>query len=88
MRPSRRQALWALPAPLATLALLTAAQPAMAQANAGLEPAGVRYPAHASVAGQALVLNGAGTRYKAVFKVYTAGLYLPSLAGNTEAVLA
>jgi len=33
-------------------------------------------------------LNGAGVRYKAVFKVYAAGLYLPKKAGTPEEVLA
>jgi hypothetical protein len=33
------------------------------------------------------VLNGAGVRYKAIFKVYAAALYLPSKTHSTEAVL-
>jgi hypothetical protein len=40
------------------------------------------------LAGKDLVLNGAGTRYKFIIKVYTAGLYLGAKAGTTEAVLA
>jgi hypothetical protein len=39
------------------------------------------------VAGKTLVRNGAGIRYKAIFKVYTAGLYLESRADTTEGVL-
>src|SRR5436190_17971281 len=35
-----------------------------------------------------LHLNGAGVRYKAVFKVYAAGLYLNTKAATSEAVLA
>jgi hypothetical protein len=38
--------------------------------------------------GSKLVLNGAGTRYKAVFKVYDMGLYLRTKAATTEAILA
>ena len=38
--------------------------------------------------GNKLVLNGAGVRYKAIFKVYTAGLYLGKKAGTPEEVLA
>ena len=37
---------------------------------------GVSYAPTLLLQGQPLQLNGAGTRYKAVFKVYTAGLYL------------
>ena len=38
--------------------------------------AGVKLEDRITVRGNPLVLNGAGMRYKAVFKVYTAGLYL------------
>ena len=48
---------------------------------------GVRHPASVSVQGTALQLNGAGIRHKAVFKVYTAGLYLSQKADTPEAVL-
>jgi len=50
--------------------------------------AGVRYDEALDVQGQRLVLNGAGIRYKAVFKVYTAGLYLPRKAATPEEALA
>jgi hypothetical protein len=40
------------------------------------EVEGVKYEEDITLAGAKLQLNGAGTRYKAVFKVYTAGLYL------------
>lgn len=46
----------------------------------------VKYEESAQVAGSALQLNGAGVRYKAVFKVYTAGLYLEKKAANTPEV--
>jgi hypothetical protein len=52
------------------------------------EVAGVKYDNTARVAGETLQLNGAGIRYKAVFKVYTAGLYLTQKAGTPEAVIA
>ena len=35
-----------------------------------------------------MLLNGAGTRYKAVFKVYTAGLYLEKPARNLQEIAA
>ena len=49
---------------------------------------GVKYEDVADVRGATLQLNGAGVRYKAVFKVYAAGLYLPKKAATTEEVLA
>ena len=59
-----------------------------ATAQQAVELDGQRYEPVATVAGQRLALNGAGIRYKAVFKVYTAGLYLPAKATTPEAVLA
>ncbi len=50
--------------------------------------ADVKYPDTATVAGSTLQLNGAGVRYKAVFKVYTAGLYLEKKANTTPEVAA
>ncbi len=50
--------------------------------------ADVKYEETASVGGSTLQLNGAGVRYKAVFKVYTAGLYLDKKAGSTQEVAA
>ena len=69
----------------ATLAALLTAPLARAQTT---EVAGVKYDQSLQVANARLLLNGAGIRYKAVFKVYTAGLYLGSKASTTEAVLA
>ena len=40
----------------------------------------VKYEETTSLSGSTLQLNGAGVRYKAVFKVYTAGLYLEKKA--------
>jgi len=68
---------------LAALAAL--ALPLGAQAQA-VELAGVKYEPQAEVGGQKLVLNGAGIRYKAIFKVYTAGLYLKDKAGTPDGV--
>ena len=70
---------------LAAALLLTAA--AMASA-APVELAGVKLEDRQTVAGSPLVLNGAGIRYKAVFKVYTAGLYLTAKANTPEEALA
>jgi len=49
---------------------------------------GVKYEETTELRGHKLQLNGAGVRYKAVFKVYAAGLYLPKKAQTTEEVLA
>jgi hypothetical protein len=49
---------------------------------------GVKYEEAGEVRGAKVQLNGAGVRYKAIFKVYAAGLYLPKKAGTTEEVLA
>lgn len=58
---------------------------ALAQA---VEVANVKYEQGLDLAGQKLVLNGAGIRYKFVIKVYTAGLYLSHKANTTAEVLA
>lgn len=67
------------------LAMSLLCTPASAQDT---DVGGVRHPANVSVQGTTLQLNGAGIRYKAVFKVYTAGLYLGQRADTPEAVLA
>jgi hypothetical protein len=48
---------------------------------------GIKYPDAIDMAGQKLQLNGAGVRYRAIIKVYTAGLYTTKKADTTEAVL-
>ena len=52
-----------------------------------LEVAGVQVPSHAAVAGQQLVLNGAGVRKKFFIKVYVGALYLPEPTHDLERVL-
>jgi hypothetical protein len=49
---------------------------------------GVKLDDRANVGGQELVLNGAGIRTRAVFKVYVGSLYLPVKTANLEGVLA
>ncbi len=82
-------------AALATLAMVgaQAADTGAASANtagagAVVEVAGVKYNPVEEVGGQKLQLNGAGIRYKAIFKVYAAGLYLSGKATTPEAVIA
>ena len=55
-------------------------------ANA-LELKGVKVDETAQVGGNALVLNGAGVRTKAIFKVYVAGLYLAQKTSDATAAL-
>mgnify|MGYP006317641197 CR=1 FL=1 len=49
---------------------------------------GVKLADKAAVGGQELVLNGAGIRTRAVFKVYVGSLYVPAKATDLAAVLA
>lgn len=76
----------------ATLTMAFAVPLAMPPAARAQEPArtvgGVAYPAQAGVGGQTLQLNGAGIRYKAIFKVYTAGLYLEKPAASLQEIAA
>ena len=59
---------------------LVAVVMAMSAWAASAQPAeieGVKLEPTAQVGGAALVLNGAGVRTRAIFKVYVAGLYVP-----------
>ena len=69
---------------LCTLSALAAAQAGATAAP--VEVAGIKYPGLTSVGNAHLQLNGAGVRYKAVFKVYAAGLYLGNKAATPEAI--
>ncbi|MCB2018841.1 MAG: chalcone isomerase family protein [Hydrogenophaga sp.] len=68
---------------LLIVALTALCRPASA---ATIELAGVQLEDKVTVAGKPLVLNGAGIRYKAIFKVYTAGLYLETKASTPDGV--
>lgn len=52
------------------------------------EVAGIKFDESIQVAGTELKLNGAGIRYKAIFKVYAAGLYLKEKKTTVPEVLA
>jgi Chalcone isomerase-like len=71
----------------AILSALLVSAPLIAEAQT-TEVGGVKYEASEQLANTKLVLNGAGVRYKAIFKVYAAGLYLGAKAGTPEEVLA
>jgi hypothetical protein len=70
------------------LALQVLALAALAASAAPVELAGVKLDDALELKGSKLQLNGAGVRYKAVFKVYTAGLYLGQKATSPDEVLA
>ncbi len=66
--------------------------PAVAVAPATLsaqttEVSGVKFDNSVDLRGGKLQLNGAGTRYKAIFKVYAAGLYLGKKAPTSDEAL-
>ena len=68
--------------------LLTMTVGLMLAASAqAIDVAGVNIPDKASVGGQELVLNGAGIRTRAIFKVYVGSLYVPAKANTAAAVL-
>jgi hypothetical protein len=75
---------------LVVLAAATAclALPLAARSETATEVGGIKFPTSVTLANAPLQLNGAGVRYKAVFKVYAAGLYLNAKASTAEAVLA
>jgi hypothetical protein len=59
----------------------TQAQAAFTEVN------GVKFDNEITSRGSKLLLNGAGTRYKFVIKVYAAGLYVPVRVNTVEGVL-
>ena len=63
---------------------------ALATSAAALDVAGVRVDERAKVAGQDLVLNGAGIRYAAagLVRVYVAALYLPQKKNTSNEIAA
>jgi long-chain acyl-CoA synthetase len=68
-------------------ALLIGALALSASAHAA-EVGGVKLDDKTTLGGQEVVLNGAGIRTKAIFKVYVGSLYVPAKAADLSAVLA
>jgi hypothetical protein len=73
---------------IAKLVLCAAASLACTSTWADVRPAGSGHEENTEVRGTRMQLNGAGTRYRGPFKVYTAGLYLTRKAATPEEVLA
>jgi Chalcone isomerase-like len=67
--------------------VLAALFSALAFSAQAIEVKGVKVDETAQVGGSELVLNGAGVRTKAIFKVYVAALYLAQKHTNADSVL-
>jgi hypothetical protein len=72
---------------LKALCAATLAGMLASSALATVEVNGVKFEETIELRGTKLQLNGAGTRYKAIFKVYAAGLYLTKKAGGLDEVV-
>ncbi len=70
-----------------TLAALLLSAALITPAFAAIDIAGVKFEDKASAGTAELVLNGAGLRKKAFFKVYAIGLYLPAKADSAYGVI-
>lgn len=71
----------------ATAAVLASLTAGLASPNAqALTLHGVDIPPQVEVGGKTLTLNGAGTRYVFLFKVYTAALYLPQKSAQPQTI--
>lgn len=71
----------------AAAAVLASLSSGLAAPNAqALTLHGVDIPPQVEVGGKTLTLNGAGTRYVFLFKVYTAALYLPQKSAQPQAI--
>lgn len=64
-----------------------AAAPAAPAPRPTVDVLGTKFDSEISLAGQRLQLNGAGVRFRAVFRVYAAALYLGQKAETPQAVL-
>ena len=70
------------------LTALAAMAISFSAAAATIDVGGAKIEDAIELQGSKLQLNGAGVRYRAVFKVYAAGLYLSKKAGTPEEVFA
>jgi long-chain acyl-CoA synthetase len=70
-----------------TRPVLCVAALAIAASASALDIEGVKVDDKTSVGGQDLMLNGAGVRKRAIFKVYVGSLYVPAKARSMQDVL-
>lgn len=61
---------------------------ALPTAHAAVNVSGVRFEEQIELQGKPLQLNGAGLRYKAIVRVYAAGLYVAQPSSNPDTLLA
>ncbi|MDP9931444.1 chalcone isomerase family protein [Variovorax paradoxus] len=73
---------------LSRLAALAFVSAVLGSSAAQVDVAGVKLNDTLDLRGSTLQLNGAGVRYKAVFKVYTAGFYVGKKVSTPEEALA
>lgn len=71
-------------AAVALLAAMSFGAPAYAQ---GMEIEGQKFEPTVQLGNQTLTLNGAGLRKRAIFKVYAAGLYVPTKTNSAAAII-
>ncbi len=87
--PARpRNAAAHLPMAFVALGAFVALTALSASTAAVAAPTTTRFEPAAQVQGTRLLLNGAGTRFKAIFKVYDMALYTPKKVATTEELLA
>ena len=72
---------------LGAAAALALSLPLAAPAQSAVDVGGVKFEPTVQVGNTKLQLNGAGVRYKAIFKVYAAALYLGAKAATPEQVI-
>ena len=77
-----------IPTVFSRLAVLACLGAALGASAAQVDVAGVKLDDHLELRGASLQLNGAGVRYKAIFKVYTAGLYVGKKVSTPDEALA
>lgn len=77
-----------LPTLFSRLAVLACVWSALGASAAQVDVASVKLNDTLDLRGSTLQLNGAGVRYKAVFKVYAAGLYVGKKVSTPEEALA
>jgi hypothetical protein len=71
-----------------TLPLLLAGSLVLSHGLAGAAPTSTRFEPTVQLQGTPLQLNGAGTRFRVVFKVYDLALYTPKKVSTPEELLA
>ncbi|MET3498009.1 chalcone isomerase family protein [Variovorax boronicumulans] len=77
-----------IPTVFSRLAALACLATALGASAAQVDVAGVKLEDQLDLRGTSLQLNGAGVRYKAIFKVYTAGFYVGKKVATPEEALA